>query len=329
MNTNGGEAILRSSGGLCNLSEVVVRPTDTLSSLKDKVRLATIIGTIQSTLTNFKYLRKIWKDNAEEERLLGVSLTGIMDHPVMSNRWGKWEDEYGNPTMELFLKGEVSYLYGLRNILAELKQVAKETNNKWADKLGINRSKQIELIKPSGTVSQLCDASSGMHPRYSKFYIRKVTQDNKDPLTQMLIDQQVSHQTKGDKTFFSFPIAAPEGSIVQADMGPIEQLELWKIYRDHWCEGNPSQTIYYTDKDFPDVQAWVWKHWDSIGGLSFFPVDDSVYEINPYNPCSEEDYILAATSMPEIDWSKLQDYEVEDMTTSSQEYSCAGGKCDL
>lgn len=315
------EAILRSSGGLCNLSECIIRPSDTLQDLKDKIRIATIIGTLQSTLTNFKYLRKIWKDNAEEERLLGVSLTGIMDHKIMSGRSvndsGECYNFCGDEDVELL------------NILSILRQVAKDTNADWADRLNIPRSKQLTLIKPSGTVSQLADCSSGMHPRYSSYFIRKVTQDNKDPLTQMLIDQQVPHQVRGDKTYFSFPIKAPEGAITQKGMSAIEQLDLWKTYRDYWCEGNPSQTIYYTDKDFPKVQAWVWENWDSIGGLSFFPVDDSVYEISPYNPCSKEDYNRLTSEFPTIDWERLVDYEKSDETTSSQEYACSGGSCDL
>ena len=285
------------------------------------MRVATIIGTLQSTLTDFRYIRKIWQKNAEEERLLGVSLTGVMDHPVMS---GRGDSDAG--VMYSFCGSEDSDLGG---VLLYLKEVARSTNAEWADRLGINRSVQLTLVKPSGTVSQLVDSSSGMHPRYSKFFIRKVTQDNKDPLTQMLKEQGVPHQVRADKTYFAFPIKAPEGSITQDEMGPIEQLELWKIYRDHWCDGNPSQTIYYTDKDFPEVQAWVWKNWDCIGGLSFFPVDNSVYEINPYNPCSEREYELLSAQFPVIDWGKLKDYEVEDNTTSSQEYACAGGQCEL
>jgi ribonucleoside-diphosphate reductase alpha chain len=303
-----GEAILRASGGLCNLSEVVIRPGDTKEDIKEKVKLATIIGTIQSTLTNFKFLRKIWKINAEEERLLGVSLTGIMDHPVMCGRGDKEE---------------------LKQWLTEFAVVAKETNQRWADILQINESKQIGLIKPSGTVSQLVDASSGIHPRYSKLFIRKVTQDNKDPLTKMLKDQGVPHQVKDDKTYFAFPIKAPENAITQGEMSSLEQLELWKIYRDHWCDGNPSQTIYYNDESFPEVQAWVWKNWDSIGGLSFFPVDDSVYEISPYNPCTEEVYNNALAAFPVINWNKLEEYEKEDNTTSSQEVACSGGQCEI
>lgn len=317
------EAILRSSGGLCNLSEVVIRPTDTLEDLTRKVKLATILGTLQSTLTNFKYLRKVWKDNAEEERLLGVSLTGVMDHKIMSGRQDHRTDSM--VCMEFDKFGS----YSLEETLQTLKQVAAETNEVWADRLGINRSKQLTLIKPSGTVSQLVNSSSGMHPRYSKYYIRKVTQDNKDPLTQLLKDSNVPHQIRGDKTYFSFPIKAPEGAITQKDMSAIEQLELWKIYRDHWCDGNPSQTIYYTDREFLDVQAWVWKNWDSIGGLSFFPVDDNVYEISPYNPCTQEEYEEAASTFPTIDWGQLVNYETTDQTTSSQEYACAGGACEV
>lgn len=302
------EIILKSTGGLCNLSEVVIRSEDTLETLKEKVRLATIIGTIQSTLTNFKYLRKIWKDNAEEERLLGVSLTGIMDHPIMSGRQDKEE---------------------LKKWLVVLKEVCKQTNEEWAYILRINKAKALSCIKPSGTASQLVNCSSGIHPRYAKHFIRKVTQDNKDPLTELLKAEGVPHQVKDDKTYFAFPITAPDCSVVQSEMGPLEQLELWLLYRDYWCDGNPSQTIYYDDSTFPAVQAWVWEHWDSIGGLSFFPVDDSVYEISPYNPCSKEEVTAAQEVFPVINWEKLTEFEKDDNTTSSQEYACAGGKCEL
>lgn len=307
---------------MCNLSEVVIRPDDTLATLKNKVRLATIIGTLQSTLTNFKYLRKVWKDNADEERLLGVSLTGIMDHPVMSGRYdtrdaGWWEHS------------DFYTCSSLSEVLQTLRIEAINTNREWSQILGIALSKQLTLCKPSGTVSQLVNCSSGIHPRYSKYYIRKVTQDNKDPLTQMMKDQGIPYQIKEDKTYFSFPIESPEDAITKKDISAIEQLELWKIYRTYWCDGNPSQTIYYTDKDFPEVQAWVWKNWDIIGGLSFFPVDDNVYEINPYNPCSKEEYQELLSRFPEIDWSQLSNYEKEDNTTSSQEVACAGGACEL
>lgn len=299
---------------------MVIRQEDTLDTLREKVRLATIIGTIQSYLTDFKYIRKVWKDNAEEERLLGVSLTGVMDHPVMSGLGMSWEIK------ERFCP---EAWMDLPDILEDLKSVAIDTNKEWSEKLGINPSKQLGLVKPSGTVSQLVNSSSGMHPRYSEYYIRKVTQDNKDPLTQMLKDQSVPYQVNGDKTYFSFPIKSPEGAITQKQMGALQQLELWKTYRTYWCDGNPSQTIYYTDKEFLDVQAWVWRNWDIIGGLSFFPVDDNIYEISPYNPCSKEEYEAACSTFPVIDWAMLPQYEVEDSTTSSQEFSCAGGKCEL
>jgi len=315
------EALLRDSGGFCNLSEVIIRPTDTLEDLKKKVEYATIIGTLQSTLTDFRYLRKIWKDNAEEERLLGVSLTGIMDHPVMSGKT-VWKN--------LANKNTHSY-YNLSEILTELKQVAAETNKKWAEILDIPVSKQTTLIKPSGTVSQLCNTSSGIHPRFSPFYLRRVTQDRKDPLTDLLISQRVPYVLKGEKAVFSFPIKSPEGAICARDIGSISQLELWKTYRDYWCDGNPSQTIYYTDDSFLDVQSWVWKNWDSIGGLSFFPLDDTIYdkEAQPYLEITKEEYEKYLSEFPEINWSILSDFEKEDTTQMQTEYACSGGKCEL
>ena len=303
-----GEAILRSSGGLCNLTEVVVRPEDTLPELEHKVRLATILGTFQSTLTNFRYLRKIWKDNAEEERLLGVSLTGIMDHHVLSDpdTAGPW--------------------------LRSMKVVAQETNRDWALALGIPKSKQLTLIKPSGTVSQLCGTASGIHPRFAPYYLRRVTQDNKDPLTQLMIDQGVPHKRGTEKTTFSFPMSPPSSSISARNMGAIEQLKLWKVYQQDWCDGNPSQTIYYTDSTFLEVQQWVYKEWDNVGGLSFFPYDDFVYdrELQPYLEITKEEYEEALRNFPpEINWGGLGKYEQDDHTTGSQELACAGGKCEL
>lgn len=299
------EAILRDSGGLCNLSEVIIRPKDTLEDLKHKVKLATIIGTLQSTLTNFKYLRKVWRDNAEEERLLGVSFTGIMDHHIMS---GSDKDT-------------------LTSWLITLKQEALDTNKVLAEALGINRSKQITLVKPSGTVSQLCSTSSGIHPRYAHHYVRRVTQDNKDPLTQLMIDEGIPYVASGEKTLFSFPIKSPEHSVV--DISTLEQLEIWKIYRDHWCDGNPSQTVYYTDDTFLDLQSWVWKHWDSIGGLSFFPKDDNVYDNNPYEPIDESTYDAMRSSFPSINWSRITKYEQEDTSVLEVGAACSGGQCEL
>jgi len=323
-----GEAILRDSGGLCNLSEVICRATDTLEDLKRKVRFATIHGTLQSTLSDFRYLRDIWKKNQEEERLLGVSLTGIMDHKLLSNRLGAWEDEYVDPDMEIFLGLEKS-CWDLPAVLKQLKQVAIDTNKEWAKKLGIEPSKHITLIKPSGTVSQLCGTSSGIHPRFAPYYLRRVTQDLKDPLTAYMIREGIPYVLRGEKAIFSFPIRSPEGSVCTRDMGAIEQLELWKIYREHWCDGNPSQTIFYTDDSFLDVQAWVYKHWDIIGGLSFFPLDDYVYdkEAQPYLEITKEEYEESLASFPAVSWESF--HEDEDVTTGSQELACSGGQCEL
>lgn len=303
-----GEAILRDSGGLCNLTEVIIRPGDSLDDLKKKVRMATILGTLQSTLNNFRYLRKVWSDNQEEERLLGVSLTGIMDHPVMSGQ---------------------EHYYKLIEWLKELKLVAKEANEEWAEYLGIPCSKQLTLVKPSGTVSQLCGTSSGIHPRYAAYYIRRVTQDRKDPLTDLMIDQGVPYVITGEKTIFSFPISSPPHAIQKNEMGTTEQLKIWKIYRDCWCDGNPSQTIYYDDNTFLELQAWVYKNWDSVGGLSFFPVDDNMYENAPYEEIKEDEYKKMLEEFPEIDWSKLTEYEHEDGTLIVQEFACSGGACEL
>lgn len=306
-----GEAILRDSGGLCNLTEIVVRWDDTLEDLKRKARAATILGTLQCTLVSFRYLRKVWKDNQIEERLLGVSLTGIMDHHVMSGR-------YDIGTLTHWLK--------------QLKEVVRETNIKWAKLLGVAPSGQLTLIKPSGTVSKLVDSASGIHPRFAPFYLQRVTQDRKDPLTDMMKAAGIPCEDRGEKIYFSFPIKSPKGAVCARDMGAIEQLELWKIYRECWCDGNPSQTIYYTDEDFLDVQAWVYKNWDIIGGLSFFPLDDNIYdrEIQPILPITEDEYEDALGAFPaDVDWTKLQEFEKEDNTEGSQEFACSGGKCEI
>jgi len=312
-----GEAILRDSGGLCNLTEVVVRSTDTLDDLKRKVQHATVLGTLQSTLVNFRYLRKVWSDNQRDERLLGVSLTGIMDHPVMSGQ----------------VKGmDVGVHDELKGWLKELKETARETNIRWADALGIPHSLQLTLVKPSGTVSKLVNSSSGIHCRYAPYYLQRVTQDCKDPLTDMMIYMGIKHAIRGDKVIFTFPIKSPDGARCAREIGAMEQLELWKVYREHWCEGNPSQTIYYTDKDFLQVQSWVYENWDVIGGLSFFPLDDGIYdkETQPYLEIDEERYLTELEAFPKnLDWGLLNRFEFEDNTTSSQELACGGGGCEL
>ena len=276
--------------------------------------MATILGTLQSTLSNFRYLRKVWQDNQEEERLLGVSFTGIMDHEVMNG--SVYENDYLVPSVIRWLK--------------ELKQVAKDTNEEWASLLGINKSKQLTLVKPSGSVSQLCSTASGIHPRFSAYYIRRVRQDIKDPLTDYMNRLGIPSVVEGEKAIFSFPITSPTGAITAREMGAMDQLELWKIYRDHWCEGNPSQTIYYTDDTFLTVQDWVWKNWDSIGGLSFFPLDDNVYENAPYEEITKEEYDRLVEEFPkDIQWEGLREIEKEDGTQRETEYACSGGNCEL
>ena len=246
----------------CNLSEVVVRPSDTLANLKRKVRIATILGTLQATLCNFRYLRNIWKTNTEEEALLGVSLTGIMDHPLLSGRGDKSE---------------------LKKWLRAMRQEAIKTNEQWAGRLGINVSTAITAVKPSGTVSQLVDSASGIHPRYSSQYIRRVRADSRDPLCSVLEaagvpveDDVMSPSTK----VFSFPIASPEGAVTASEMGAMEQLDLWEIYQDEWCEHKPSMTCYYRDEEFLEVGQWLYNKFDKVSGISFLAV------FRPYVPTS-------------------------------------------
>ena len=287
----------------CNLSEVVVRATDSLSDLKRKVRVAAILGTIQSTFTDFKYLRKIWRDNCEEERLLGVSLTGILDR-------GLSKDE-----------------------MNELKAVAIATNREWADVLGIPVSTAITCVKPSGTVSQLVNASSGMHTRHSPYYIRTIRSDVKDPLTQFLIDSGIPYEKdlmNQQNVVFSFPIKSPEGAKMRDDLTAIEMLELWKELQENWCEHKPSVTISVKEEEWMDVGAWVYANFDSLSGVSFLPYDGGSYKQAPYQEISEDDYLQWLDKMPEnIDWSKLQEYEKEDTTTGTQELACVAGFCEV
>lgn len=302
----------------CNLTEVVVRATDTLEDLERKVKLATILGTIQSTFTHFPYLRKIWKDNTEEERLLGVSLTGIMDNSMLTNDLSAYE-----------LSG-----WGLSTILEHLKNVAITTNAEWAERLGIPASAAITCVKPSGTVSQLVDSASGIHARHSAYYIRTVRGDNKDPLTQFMIDQGIPAEPDVMKpettTVFSFPMKSPQGAVTRNDMTALEQLDLWLVYQRYWCEHKPSVTITVRDHEWLAVGAWVYEHFDEVSGVSFLPHSDHTYQQAPYQDCDKETYEKALAAMPaKIDWSKLSDYETEDTSKGTQTFACVGGSCEI
>jgi len=305
-----GEILLRANQ-FCNLTEVVIDAEDTKETLEQKIRIASILGTWQSSLTNFKYIRKSWKANSEEERLLGVSLTGI----------------FGNT-----LTGTVHD--GLAEMLDELREFAVETNVSEADILGIEHSVSVTTVKPSGTVSQLTGVSSGIHPWYSKHYIRSVRADNKDPLTQFLKEFGVPSEPDVMKpdvtTVFYFPIKAPEGATVTKDLSAIEHLEVWKVYRTHWTEHNPSVTINVAEDEWLDVGAWVFNNFDSIGGVSFLPLSEHSYKQAPYQEVSEEEYEVALAAMPKrIPWESLPLYELEDTTTGSQELACVSGICEV
>ncbi len=303
------EIILRSNQ-FCNLTEVVVRETDDLQSLKRKVRLATILGTAQATFTHMPYLRPIWTKNTAEERLLGVSLTGIMDHPVLGKNVDspKW--------------------------LAEMKQVAIDTNAEYAARLGIEVSAAITCVKPSGTVSQLVDSASGIHARHSDHYIRTVRGDNKDPLTQFLKDAGIPAEADVMKpdatTVFSFPTKSPMSAVTRNAMTAIQQLELWKTYAEVWCEHKPSVTVTVRDSEWMEVGAWVYKHFDLCSGISFLPHSDHTYAQAPYQECTAAEYADMKQKMPtSIDWSALSDYEKEDHTSGSQTLACTSGACEI
>ncbi len=315
-----GETILRDSGSTCNLSSIMIRPDDTFQSFKEKVRLATIMGTFQSTVTNFRFLRKVWQKNQEEERLLGVSMTGIMDSRIFSNQATKQE----------FLEWSDGKFDNLADILSFFHDYAHEVNKEYAEKLGINSSGHVGVIKPEGTSSLLTGTSSGIHPRYGKYYIRRVRNDKKDPLSQLMIDQKIPYVDDGDKYVFEFYVESPEHAVIQKDIGAMKQLELWSIYKKYWCDGNPSQTVYYKEDEFLTVAEWVWKNWDEVGGLSFFPHSDDIYANAPLQEITKEEYEEKIKNFPKnIDWSKLIEYEVEDTTTGTQEFACAGGKCEI
>jgi ribonucleoside-diphosphate reductase alpha chain len=291
----------------CNLSECVVRHDDTKETLLRKVRLASILGTIQSTLTKFPYLRKVWQRNTEEERLLGVSLTGIYDNPLLTTQGDQ-----------------------LNALLTELREEARRTNEEFAALLGIPKSAAITCVKPSGTVSQLVDAASGIHPRHSKYYIRRVRGDQKDPLTQFLIEQGIPNEAcvyKPDQTVvFSFPIKAPAG-ITRSDVTPISHLALWLTYQRYWCEHKPSVTISVAEKDWPAVGAWTWENFDEISGVSYLPYDGGTYRQAPYEECEEETYNSLKASLPKINWEDFK--ENTDNVEGAQQLACTAGACEI
>lgn len=306
---NCAEIFLRPAG-LCNLSTVIVRQEDTLETLKVKVRRAAIIGTFQSMLTNYRYLRPIWKKNAEEERLLGVSMTGIMDHPILSRVC----DE-------------------AKQWLKELKEVVELTNKEYAQKLGIPESVAVTAIKPEGTTSELAICSSGIHPKYSEYYIRRVRASNNDPLTQLMKDQGVPNEPDAMKpektTVFSFPVYGGDHGVKRNDMTAVEQLEHQKMFNEIWCDHNVSITVYVRNDEWMEVGAWVYKNWDSVYATSFLPHSDHVYLQAPFEEITKDQFESMASSMPQIDWTHLSKYELEDMTEGTQQLACVGGSCSI
>lgn len=307
-----GEISLRSRQ-FCNLSEVVIRETDGVGDLEKKTEIATIIGTIQSALVDFKYLSPNWKKNSEEERLLGVSLTGIFDHKIMSGQ-GEYEKSVLGGTLE------------------KLRNITRDVNKEWAEKLGINPSKAITTVKPSGTVSQLVNSGSGIHPRYAKHYIRRVRADVKDPLATWMKEKGVPCEVdvyNPQNLVFEFPMASASNSMTRHDIGAIEHLELWLTYRNKWTDHNPSVTIYVGEDEWAEVGAWVWKHWDEVCGVSFLPREDDnhSYAQAPYEEVTEDQYKKLQAAMPVIDFAEYT--EVLDNTTSSQELACTAGVCEI
>ena len=306
------EIILRNKQ-FCNLTEVVVRSEDTYISLEKKVQLATILGTFQATLTNFRYLTKAWQNNTVDEALLGVSLTGIMDNEITSGRGS-----------EGLLQG---YLF-------DLKEQAIATNKTWSKKLGIKQSAAITCVKPSGTVSQWVDSASGIHTRHSPYYIRTVRADKKDPLAQLMVDQGVYHEddiTKPEHTYvFYFPIKSPDNSLNRIDISALEHLSIWKLYQWHWCEHKPSATISIREAEWLKVGAWVWDNFDTISGISFLPYVDHSYQQAPYQEIFEDEYKEWLKKTNEnVDWSLISDYEKEDMTENTKELACVAGACEI
>lgn len=297
----------------CNLSEVVVRGEDTLETLKEKVAQATILGTLQSCLTDFKYLRSVWRKNTEQERLLGVSLTGIMDNELTNGKLGKAK---------------------LERTLRQLREVAVEVNKEISQMLGINQSAAITCVKPSGTVSQLVDSASGIHARHNPYYVRTVRADNKDPMTQYLKDAgfpaEPDFMRPNSATVFSFPMKSPDNAVCRNDMTALEHLELWLSYQEHWCEHKPSITVSVREEEWLRVGDWVYSNFDAISGISFLPHVDHTYKQAPYQDCDRAFYEDLLEGMPKnLDWSTLREYEREDNTTGSQELACSSGVCEV
>ena len=294
----------------CNLTEVVARSADTEASLQRKVRLATILGTFQSTLTEFPYLRKVWQKNTEEERLLGVSITGILDCPLLNNVNDK----------------------GLSSRLEAMRDLSIVTNKEFASELSIPQSTAITCVKPSGTVSQLVDSASGIHARHSEYYIRRVRNDNKDPITDFLkaegIPAEADVMKPKDTTVFSFPMKAPEGCVTRDDLDSFTHLKLWLTYQRHWCEHKPSVTVYVKEQDWPAVGAWVWEHFDEISGISFLPWDGGSYRQAPYEEIDQATYEKLASTMPKsVDWTKF--IETDDNVEGAQQLACVAGVCEI
>lgn len=303
-----GEILLRSMQ-CCNLSEIIIRPDDCVVQLKEKARIASLLGTLQSALTDIRYLRPTWKKNMEEERLLGVSFTGILDNWLMTR-----DNDH------------------LDTMLDDLKQTVIDTNKEWADKLGIPQSTATTCVKPSGTVSQLASCASGIHPRYAKHYIRRVRADVKDPLATWMMERQIPNEIDTYNPLnhvFSFPIKSPDGAVTRNDMSALEQLELWMAYREHWCEHNPSITVYVGEEEWADVGAYVYKNFGDVGGVSFLPREDGShsYVQAPYEEITAEEYEQLASRMPNVSFSDYR--ETDDMTVASQELACTGGACEL
>jgi len=299
----------------CNLTEVVVRPEDTIETLKEKIRIAVIMGTMQSSLTNFRYLRDIWKKNTEEEALLGVSMTGIMDSELLSGRKGKKE---------------------LKDTLMALREYAVKVNVEWSQKIGVNQAVAITCVKPSGTVSQLVDCASGIHARYSQYYIRTVRADKKDPMAKMMV--ALGFPVEDDVTqpehnwVFGFPVKVPENSIVSDDIGAMEQLEIWKMYQLNWCEHKPSMTVYVKEYEWMEVGAWVYANFDIVSGITFLPYTGHTYKQAPYQEITQAEYEGWLPKMPKmVDWSRLKEYENDDEYASknTKDYACTGAACEV